>query len=205
VTTLYIVLESHMCIFTNHNKHDRYACNAAHLALQVAAMGHRKDECESFAEQQVNYALGDGGRSYMVGFGNNPPQQPHHRAASCPDVPQPCDWNNYNSNSPNPQASSVFGPKRCRRYACCRYIWLGLSRLIQSFIRFYNVQILNGALVGGPGPNDDYNDSRSDFQVNRSAKRCFIMLQLNVTFLYEIISLCSTTKWPPTTIPVRVQ
>lgn len=31
-----------------------------------------------FAKEQINYILGDGGRSYVVGFGDNYPQQPHH-------------------------------------------------------------------------------------------------------------------------------
>ena len=30
--------------------------------------------------------LGDGGRSFVVGFGNNPPKKPHHRSSSCPGV-----------------------------------------------------------------------------------------------------------------------
>ncbi|TYQ15618.1 UNVERIFIED_CONTAM: endoglucanase Cel9R [Acetivibrio alkalicellulosi] len=34
-----------------------------------------------FAKQQVDYALGSSGRSYVVGFGVNPPQHPHHRTA----------------------------------------------------------------------------------------------------------------------------
>ena len=34
-----------------------------------------------FAEQQINYALGDGGHSYVCGFGDNPPERPHHRCS----------------------------------------------------------------------------------------------------------------------------
>ncbi len=33
-----------------------------------------------FAKSQINYMLGDAGRSYVVGFGNNPPTEPHHRS-----------------------------------------------------------------------------------------------------------------------------
>lgn len=38
----------------------------------------------NFATRQIDYILGDNPRhaSYMIGFGNNYPQQPHHRAAS---------------------------------------------------------------------------------------------------------------------------
>jgi len=78
------------------------------LALQVAALGHRTSELQSFAEKQINYALGDTGRSFLVGFGNNYPKQPHHKAASCPDPPAPCDWNNFNVNSPNPHVKALL-------------------------------------------------------------------------------------------------
>ncbi len=34
-----------------------------------------------FAKSQADYALGSAGRSYVVGFGVNPPKRPHHRTA----------------------------------------------------------------------------------------------------------------------------
>ena len=34
-----------------------------------------------FAKKQADYALGSSGRSYVVGFGVNPPEHPHHRTA----------------------------------------------------------------------------------------------------------------------------
>ena len=34
----------------------------------------------AFSQQQIDYELGSTGRSYVVGFGVSPPQQPHHRA-----------------------------------------------------------------------------------------------------------------------------
>ncbi|MFZ5989251.1 MAG: glycoside hydrolase family 9 protein [Bacillota bacterium] len=34
-----------------------------------------------FAKQQTDYALGSAGRSFVVGFGVNPPKRPHHRTA----------------------------------------------------------------------------------------------------------------------------
>ncbi len=36
---------------------------------------------KDFLKKQVDYALGSTGRSYVVGFGQNPPQHPHHRTA----------------------------------------------------------------------------------------------------------------------------
>lgn len=35
----------------------------------------------NFLESQVNYALGSTGRSFVVGYGVNPPKNPHHRGA----------------------------------------------------------------------------------------------------------------------------
>nr|KAG5691510.1 hypothetical protein BaRGS_017723 [Batillaria attramentaria] len=45
-------------------------------------LGIKPDEYRQWAMCQINYALGDTGRSYVVGFGTNPPTRPHHRARS---------------------------------------------------------------------------------------------------------------------------
>ncbi len=41
------------------------------------------DRYTTFAETQINYSLGDNplDKSYVVGFGKNPPEHPHHRTA----------------------------------------------------------------------------------------------------------------------------
>ena len=33
----------------------------------------------TYGQQQINYMLGDAGRSYVVGFGKNPPNMPFHK------------------------------------------------------------------------------------------------------------------------------
>lgn len=71
------------------------------------------DNCRNFARNQVNYALGDTGRSYVVGFGTNYPKRPHHRAASCPTKGQACGFNYANTANPNPhviEGALVGGP-----------------------------------------------------------------------------------------------
>jgi len=92
----------------------RYAGNFAMYAMQAGHLGIKPQEAFEFAESQMNYILGDGaGHSYVVGWGNDPPQRPHHRAASCPDRPAECDWDNYQSPNPNPQVLNgalVGGP-----------------------------------------------------------------------------------------------
>jgi hypothetical protein len=62
----------------------RYAANTALLAFiysdTVRDVGTRYHD---FAKKQIDYALGVNpvSRSYVVGFGNNPPRNPHHRGA----------------------------------------------------------------------------------------------------------------------------
>lgn len=111
---------------------NRYAANTAFLALVAAENGIKTAAFREFARKQIHYMLGNSGRSFMVGFGNNPPERPHHRSSSCPLSPAPCTWDNFNSPAPNPQT-------------------------------------LYGALVGGPGKNDEYVDNRKDFIKNEVA------------------------------------
>ncbi len=64
----------------------RYANTAAFLASVASDTIFKNDDTSKyteFAEAQVNYALGDNPdkRSYVVGYGNNPPENPHHRTA----------------------------------------------------------------------------------------------------------------------------
>lgn len=79
----------------------RMAANAAFICASAADLGINADSNRQFAKKQLDYILGDGGRSYVIGYGNNPPTHPHHRSSSCPDAPAVCDWNTYNSASPN--------------------------------------------------------------------------------------------------------
>ena len=63
---------------------------------------HRYIACEDQARWQQlvdsaacrahRYILGGQGRSMVGGAGKNPPQRFHHRAASCPWPPMPCNW-----------------------------------------------------------------------------------------------------------------
>nr|AXQ39838.1 beta-1,4-endoglucanase [Loboptera decipiens] len=110
----------------------RSASNVAFICLEAASAGISSSSYRNFAKQQINYMLGDGGRSYVVGYGNNPPTHAHHRSSSCPDAPAACDWNTFNGGQAN-------------------------------------AHVLYGALVGGPGANDDYQDVRNDAVHNEVA------------------------------------
>ncbi len=75
----------------------------------IAAVYSRSDECPSgktdeywsFAESQCNYALGSSGRSYVIGFGENSPEHPHHRTAQG----SYCD----NMNEPSSHRHTLYG------------------------------------------------------------------------------------------------
>jgi len=63
----------------------RYTANTAFLAgVYGDTVKDKQGKYTGFSESQINYILGDNPNnfSYMVGFGENSPQNPHHRAAS---------------------------------------------------------------------------------------------------------------------------
>lgn len=111
--------------------------NAAYLALMYSKVGlssTREDkQIRCWSRGQLGYALGDGGRSYVVGYKPNYPQQTPHKAASCQGIPttdpyqmelNECTYDTaYQTSNPNPH-------------------------------------IVYGALVGGPRRDDSFSDER---------------------------------------------
>ena len=98
---------------------NRYSANTAFLALVAADHGLKSAEYRKFAEKQIHYMLGESGRSFVVGFGHNPPQRPHHSSSSCPSAPSPCDWTNFHNPSPNAhvlKGALVGGPDQYDNY-----------------------------------------------------------------------------------------
>lgn len=62
----------------------RYATTTAFLATVYAdsiSDTTLTDRYQDFAKDQVDYALGSTGRSFVCGFGTKPPEHPHHRTA----------------------------------------------------------------------------------------------------------------------------
>lgn len=63
----------------------RYATTTAFLAAVYAdwegCSASKAATYDTFAKQQIDYALGSAGRSFVVGFGVNAPERPHHRTA----------------------------------------------------------------------------------------------------------------------------
>ena len=107
----------------------RYAANTAFLAFVYSdRVRDHSGRYRDFATAQINYMLGSNpaGRSYVCGFGSNPPTKPHHRGAHG-------SWNNQIQNPVD------------------------------------NRHVLYGALVGGPGNNDSYTDTRDNYINNEVA------------------------------------
>ncbi|TOF71458.1 hypothetical protein CGJ15_28020, partial [Vibrio parahaemolyticus] len=52
--------------------------------------------------------LGDSGHSFVVGYGVNPPQRPHHRSSSCPWPPADC-TDGWAQQQPGPNPHVLFG------------------------------------------------------------------------------------------------
>lgn len=64
------------------------------------------------AKNQIDYLLGESGRSFVTGFGVNPPVRPRHMAASCPDLSQVCDEFSFVNPDINPhqlEGALIFG------------------------------------------------------------------------------------------------
>ncbi len=64
----------------------RYSANTSFMAMIYSDITEdvaKKKKYYDFAVSQINYMLGDNpnNRSYVVGFGINPPENPHHRTA----------------------------------------------------------------------------------------------------------------------------
>lgn len=88
---------------------------------------------------------GDGGRSYVIGHGQNPPTHSFHKAASCPPEPVACGWKYLNTPHENqhvlkgaliggPEPDGSFVDTRNNSYSNQPFLdynagWTGESRM----------------------------------------------------------------------------
>lgn len=116
-----------------------YAANAAFLMLYHARdLGYNDPYAKSlttYAVQQINYILGDCGRSWIVGFGENSPLRPYHKSS----------YNSYIDYPLRGQDQSIVGDDFLNSLTLNRFL-------------------LYGALVGGPAANDSYYDDRTNYE-----------------------------------------
>ncbi|MDB9527258.1 glycoside hydrolase family 9 protein [Oscillatoria sp. CS-180] len=92
---------------------NRLAANTAFVAgVYADTVGDPTGQYDALAETTIDYLLGDNPRnaSYVVGFGENPPQQPHHRAAGS-------DLNSSNPNEHILYGALVGGPDQPNDFA----------------------------------------------------------------------------------------
>ncbi len=105
----------------------RYANNEAFLALvysdKVSTNPTQQTAYRNYAKFMTDYTLGDNpiNRSFMVGFGNNPANKPHHRGAhggwtnNCSGVPDTSSHILYGAvvGGPKSPANDGFADDRC--------------------------------------------------------------------------------------------
>ena len=93
----------------------RYALNGAAIALMAAPhlSSQFSTTAKCFGISQLHYVWGESGRSLVVGFGSNPPVQPHHRNAACTLAEHAQCAALFNVDRPDPQTlhgAVVGGP-----------------------------------------------------------------------------------------------
>lgn len=86
----------------------RHAMNVAFIALRAADLGMSPSSYRDWAVGQLEYVLGSNGHSFVVGYGVDPPQRPHHRASSCPQYPASCQ-DAWSQNQPGPNPQPLYG------------------------------------------------------------------------------------------------
>ena len=133
----YQAITSAMFVLVTHADH----LEAVRASLQCGGEMLPPAQLVSFARSQVDYLLGKNPMrmSFMVGYGDRYPLQPHHRGASLPSI---------NSNPGKitcSQGSDYF------------------HRPVP------NSNVIDGAIVGGPDANDHYDDSRGNYMQGEPA------------------------------------
>ncbi|XP_017235020.1 endoglucanase 6 [Daucus carota subsp. sativus] len=115
---------------------------SARKTLRCPSGNVQPSQLLSFAKSQVDYILGDNPRatSYMVGYGNNYPQQVHHRG------------------------SSIVSIKVNPSFVTCRG---GYATWFSR--KASDPNLLVGAIVGGPDAYDNFADERDNYEQTEPA------------------------------------
>lgn len=149
----------------------RYATTEAFLAGIYsecsACPDNKKQKYWDFAVSQVNYALGSTGRSFVVGFGENPPKNPHHRTAHC-------SYSN-NMNEPEEEVHTLYGalvggPDSSGKYedkitnytvneVACDYNAGFVGALAKLYKKYGGQTLVNFGAVEDPDHNEIYTEA----------------------------------------------
>ncbi|XP_045614940.1 LOW QUALITY PROTEIN: uncharacterized protein [Procambarus clarkii] len=89
---------------------NRHAANVAFIALYAAQYVDQANSAQyrQFAQKQIDLLLGDAGHSFVVGYGVDSPQRPHHRSSSCPWPPASC-TDGWAQQQPGPNPHVLYG------------------------------------------------------------------------------------------------
>jgi hypothetical protein len=97
---------------------NRYAANSAGIAVLAArAIPEKAQIFNKYAASQLHYMWGDSGRSFVAGFGKDPPLRPHHRNSACTlqeSLVDSCNaaWTNKRANPNVLHGALVGGPSK---------------------------------------------------------------------------------------------
>ncbi|XP_005099315.1 endoglucanase E-4 isoform X2 [Aplysia californica] len=104
---------------------NRYAADAAFIALVAAEDGINSATYRKWAAEQINYILGDnhhdskGCFSFEIGYGSSFPRKPHHRGSSCV-ANKPCSIGDAGNNPHVLLGAVVGGPNADDSYTDTR-------------------------------------------------------------------------------------
>ena len=145
----------------------RYATTTAFVATVYSRWdGCPKDKISvywDFAVSQANYALGSSGRSYVVGFGENPPSHPHHRTSQgsyCDNMNEPSEFRHtlYGALVGGPDASDSYTDTvtdYCKNEVACDYNAGFTGLLAAMYSKYHGKTLIDfGAVEEIPG--DEY-------------------------------------------------
>ena len=172
----------------------RYATTTAFIASVYSGY----DCCDAskvnayveFAEAQCNYALGSTGKSFMVGFGENPPEHPHHRTAQgsyCDNMNEPSSHKHtlYGALVGGPDANDGYSDdvsNYTNNEVACDYN-AGFTGLLAYMYSKYHGQTLKD--FGAVEPIDEY-EYTVEAAVNASGD--------DFTEIKAVV--CNMTAWP---------
>lgn len=150
--------------------------NMMFIATLMGKYGSDAQRHICWARSQERYILGSGtGKSYLIGYGPDQPQRPHHRQSACAlNYAGPCRAVNNGTCC----AGEIPGEAGVRAgKGCCN---------VDSFMSSRPAQIkVLGGLVGGPDQTDKFPDIRNDYQ------RSEVALDFNAGFTAATAGLLS--------------
>ncbi|KAJ6643786.1 Endoglucanase E-4 [Pseudolycoriella hygida] len=165
----------------------RALSNVIFICLQAARMGINDEKYIDFATSQIDLMLGDWGRSFVCGFGNDPPIRPHHRSSSCPNPPETCGWSFFNSELPNANilyGALVGGPNLLDEYEDVRNDAVKNEVAVDYNAAFQgSIAALKQFSENDDGENGDNGGNGLTF--NYQIALGLLMVQVTITFLMQ--------------------